>query len=38
VCRRAAAACNQVLSLPLHPALDDDDIAAVASAVQEFGG
>jgi dTDP-3-amino-3,4,6-trideoxy-alpha-D-glucose transaminase len=35
-CPRAAAACDEVLSLPLYPGLSDADVAAVASAVQTF--
>jgi dTDP-4-amino-4,6-dideoxygalactose transaminase len=35
-CPRAMAACDEVVSLPLHPALTDSEIAAVASAVREF--
>ena len=35
-CPRAAAACGEVVSLPLHPALTDIEIADVASAVCEF--
>ena len=36
-CPRAAAACDELLSLPLHPALADRELADVASAVSEFG-
>jgi dTDP-4-amino-4,6-dideoxygalactose transaminase len=36
-CPRAAAVCEEVLSLPLHPALSDRDIADVAAAVCSFG-
>ena len=35
-CPRAAAACNEVLSLPLHPGLDGADLAEVAAAVCAF--
>jgi dTDP-3-amino-3,4,6-trideoxy-alpha-D-glucose transaminase len=35
-CPIAAAACNEVLSLPLHPALSDSDIAAVSDAIGAF--
>ena len=35
-CPRAAAACDEVLSLPLHPGLDDREVAEVAAAVREF--
>ena len=35
-CPRASAACEEVVSLPLHPALTDTEIADVASAVREF--
>jgi dTDP-3-amino-3,4,6-trideoxy-alpha-D-glucose transaminase len=37
-CPRAQAAANEVLSLPLHPALSMDDIARVAGAICAFGG
>ncbi len=36
-CPRAIAACDDVLSLPLHPALTDGDVADVAAAVCDFG-
>jgi dTDP-3-amino-3,4,6-trideoxy-alpha-D-glucose transaminase len=35
-CPVAAAACDEVLSLPLHPYFGDRDIADVAAAVREF--
>ena len=35
-CPRAAAACDAVLSLPLHPGLTDGELADVAAAVHEF--
>ena len=35
-CPIAAAACNEVLSLPLHPALSDSDIAVVSEAIGAF--
>jgi dTDP-4-amino-4,6-dideoxygalactose transaminase len=35
-CPKAAAACDEVLSLPLHPGLSDDEVSTVASAVLEF--
>jgi dTDP-3-amino-3,4,6-trideoxy-alpha-D-glucose transaminase len=35
-CPRAAAACDDVLSLPLYPGLSDGALSAVASAVCEF--
>lgn len=35
-CPRAAAACEQVVSLPLYPGLTDSDLAYVAAAVREF--
>jgi dTDP-3-amino-3,4,6-trideoxy-alpha-D-glucose transaminase len=37
-CPHGAAACDEVLSLPLHPALTDADLAFVAAAVCDFGG
>ena len=36
-CPAASAACEQVLSLPLHPALSDGERRHVASAAHEFG-
>ena len=36
-CPRAIAACDDVLSLPLHPALTDGQLADVAAAVCDFG-
>ena len=35
-CPVAAAACNEVLSLPLHPGLGEGDVRAVAAAVAAF--
>ena len=35
-CPRAAAACAEILSLPLHPDLSDRDAAAVTAAIREF--
>jgi dTDP-3-amino-3,4,6-trideoxy-alpha-D-glucose transaminase len=35
-CPRAERACSEVLSLPLHPGLDEDQIAQVAGAVHGF--
>jgi len=35
-CPRAVRACNEVLSLPLHPTMTADDIAAVAAAIGTF--
>jgi dTDP-3-amino-3,4,6-trideoxy-alpha-D-glucose transaminase len=35
-CPRAAAACDEVLSLPLHPGLGDGTLSEVAAAVCEF--
>jgi dTDP-4-amino-4,6-dideoxygalactose transaminase len=35
-CPIAAAACGEVLSLPLHPALSDTDIGAVTEAIAAF--
>lgn len=37
-CAQAAAACEEVVSLPLHPQLADAELAAVAAAVCEFKG
>jgi dTDP-3-amino-3,4,6-trideoxy-alpha-D-glucose transaminase len=34
-CPAAAQACNEVLSLPLHPGLSDTDVDTVAAAVQQ---
>jgi dTDP-4-amino-4,6-dideoxygalactose transaminase len=36
-CPRAIAACDDVLSLPLHPALTDGQVAEIAAAVCDFG-
>jgi dTDP-3-amino-3,4,6-trideoxy-alpha-D-glucose transaminase len=36
-CPRAISACDDVLSLPLHPALTDGEVANVAAAVGDFG-
>jgi dTDP-4-amino-4,6-dideoxygalactose transaminase len=36
-CPKASAACEEVVSLPLHPALTDSDVANVTTAVREFG-
>jgi dTDP-3-amino-3,4,6-trideoxy-alpha-D-glucose transaminase len=35
-CPRAAVACDEVLSLPLHPGLRDAELEAVAQAAREF--
>jgi dTDP-4-amino-4,6-dideoxygalactose transaminase len=35
-CPRAAAACAELLSLPLRPGLSADDVARVASAIRDF--
>ena len=35
-CPLATRACNEVLSLPLHPALGDDEVDAVAAGVHAF--
>jgi dTDP-3-amino-3,4,6-trideoxy-alpha-D-glucose transaminase len=35
-CPRADAACSDLLSLPLHPGLDESEVASVAAAVSEF--
>jgi dTDP-4-amino-4,6-dideoxygalactose transaminase len=37
-CPRAAAACDEVLSLPLHPRLGDHELARIAAAISEFSG
>ncbi len=36
--RSAAAACDEVLSLPLHPRLGDHELGRIAAAVGEFSG
>jgi dTDP-4-amino-4,6-dideoxygalactose transaminase len=36
-CPRADNACREVLSLPLHPGLTDEDFAEVTAAVSSFG-
>jgi dTDP-4-amino-4,6-dideoxygalactose transaminase len=35
-CPVASQVCHEVLSLPLHPAMHDDDVAAIADAVNAF--
>jgi len=35
-CPLAARACREILSLPLHPAMHDDDVDAIADAVNAF--
>jgi len=35
-CPVAARVCDEILSLPLHPALHDDEVDAVAAAVRAF--
>ena len=35
-CPIATAACNEVLSLPLHPALSDSDVSGVSEAIGAF--
>jgi dTDP-4-amino-4,6-dideoxygalactose transaminase len=35
-CPIATVACDEILSLPLHPAMSDSDISAVASAIGDF--
>ena len=35
-CPVAAHACHEILSLPLHPAMHDDDVDAIAEAVNAF--
>ena len=37
-CPRAAAVCDEVLSLPLHPHLGDHELARIAAAIGEFSG
>jgi dTDP-4-amino-4,6-dideoxygalactose transaminase len=37
-CPQAVAACDEVLSLPLHPGLDAEDVARVVAAINEFSG
>lgn len=37
-CPETDRACEEILSLPLHPALGREDLEAVAQAVREFGG
>jgi dTDP-3-amino-3,4,6-trideoxy-alpha-D-glucose transaminase len=37
-CPHGVAACDEVLSLPLYPALTDAELAYVAAAVCDFGG
>ena len=37
-CPRAAAVCDEVLSLPLHPRLGDHELARIAAAIDEFSG
>jgi dTDP-4-amino-4,6-dideoxygalactose transaminase len=35
-CPRADAACNEVLSLPLHPGLAEGELVEIAAAVSDF--
>jgi dTDP-4-amino-4,6-dideoxygalactose transaminase len=35
-CPIASRACHEILSLPLHPAMHDDDVDAIADAVNAF--
>jgi dTDP-4-amino-4,6-dideoxygalactose transaminase len=35
-CRVASCVCEEVLSLPLHPALDEDEVRDVAAAISAF--
>ncbi len=35
-CPRAAAVCDEVLSLPLHPHLGDHELARIAAAIGDF--
>ena len=35
-CPVAARMCGEILSLPLHPALRDDEVDEIAAAVQAF--
>jgi dTDP-3-amino-3,4,6-trideoxy-alpha-D-glucose transaminase len=37
-CPEAVAACREVLSLPLHPGLSEQELTEVATAVTVFGG
>ena len=37
-CPQAAAACQELLSLPLYPGLNDSDVAVVAAALARFHG
>jgi dTDP-3-amino-3,4,6-trideoxy-alpha-D-glucose transaminase len=37
-CPIAARACSEVLSLPLHPGLSDDDLACVVTALKGHDG
>jgi dTDP-4-amino-4,6-dideoxygalactose transaminase len=37
-CPIAARACSEVLSLPLHPGLSNDDLACVISALKGHDG
>jgi dTDP-4-amino-4,6-dideoxygalactose transaminase len=36
-CPNASLACDEILSLPLHPGLDEDDVDYVAAALKGFG-
>ena len=35
-CPIASQVCHEILSLPLHPAMHDDDVDAIADAVNAF--
>jgi dTDP-4-amino-4,6-dideoxygalactose transaminase len=35
-CPVAARVCDEILSLPLHPTLADDDVSVVAAAIRSF--
>jgi dTDP-4-amino-4,6-dideoxygalactose transaminase len=37
-CPEAAAACSEVVSLPLHPGLQETDVVDVAAAIRDFPG
>jgi dTDP-4-amino-4,6-dideoxygalactose transaminase len=37
-CAQATVACEEVLSLPLHPGLADADVTDVAAAILDFKG
>jgi dTDP-4-amino-4,6-dideoxygalactose transaminase len=37
-CQAAARACDEVLSLPLHPRLTDAEVDAVAASIKRYTG